>query len=68
MDRITSIHVSSKRSLQIKGQYFTIECGVNVDLTDLNDIAKQDETKKAWDFVNNEVDEQLMEVQTMLKG
>ena len=68
MERIKNVTVSSRRSMQIRGQYFTMECSAEVNLDGLDDKDKRECVDGAWNFVNNEVDNQLLQVQVDLKS
>ncbi len=63
MQRIKNVKVSSRRSREIKKQYFTMECSLEADVSDLNEKDKKQYVKKMWDYANNEVDNQLLQVQ-----
>ena len=66
MPKIKEITVSSKRSCQINGEFFTFETSELISLEAGDDI---DEVRqKAWSRVNDEVDNQIIETSKMLGG
>lgn len=66
MDRIKEITVTSRRSHPIKNDFFTFEMGVTADVSGLNDKDKKAYVEKMWDYANNEVDQQILDVQESL--
>ena len=66
MPKIKEITVSSKRSCQINGEFFTFETSELISLEAGDDI---DEVRqKAWSRVNYEVDNQIIETSKMFSG
>lgn len=66
MPKIKEITVSSKRSCQINGEFFTFETSELISLEAGDDI---DEVRqKAWSRVNDEVDNQTIETSKMFSG
>jgi hypothetical protein len=66
MPKIKEITVSSKRSCQINGEFFTFETSELISLEAGDDI---DEVRqKAWSRVNDEVDNQIIETSKMFSG
>lgn len=66
MPKIKEITVSSKRSCQINGEFFTFETSELISLGAGDDI---DEVRqKAWSRVNDEVDNQIIETSKMFSG
>lgn len=66
MPKIKEITVSSKRSCQINGEFFTFETSELISLEAGDDI---DEVRqKAWGRVNDEVDNQIIETSKMFSG
>lgn len=57
--KVETISVSSRRSSNIKGEYFTFESSMTVSLEDGESV--KDCYKKAWDTVNLEVDNQMQD-------
>lgn len=66
MPKIKEITVSSKRSCQINGEFFTFETSELISLEAGDDI---DEVRqKAWGRVNDEVDNQIIETSKIFSG
>lgn len=66
MSKIKEITVSSKRSCQIRGEFFTFETSELISLEADDDI---DEVRqKAWGRVNDEVDNQIIETSKIFSG
>lgn len=66
MPKIKEITVSSKRSCQINGEFFTFETSELISLEAGDDI---DEVRqKTWSRVNDEVDNQIIETSKMFSG
>lgn len=54
----TSIRFTSRVSLKINDNYFTVEACEERQIPDLEDVDIEEERKALWDTVNNEVDDQ----------
>ena len=66
MSKIKEIPVSSKRSCQIHGEFFTFETSELISLETGDNI---DEVRqKAWSRVNDEVDNQIIETSKIFSG
>lgn len=63
MSKIKEFTVSSKRSVQIHGEFFTFECSELISLDKKDDIEKA--RFEAWERVNNEVDNQVIDASKM---
>lgn len=63
-NHITSVHVSSKRTINIKktGEYYSFECALDGDVSDMTSQERDEYTKFLWDKVNKEVDNQVVDV------
>ena len=62
-DRVKTIKVSSRRSAQVKSQYFTFECVAEVDISDIKENDNREEyIKGLWESVHAQVDAQMAEV------
>lgn len=66
MPKIKEITVSSKRSFQINGEFFTFETSELISLETGDDI--NEVRQKAWSRVNDEVDNQIIETSKMFSG
>ena len=66
MSKIKEFTVSSKRSVQIHGEFFTFEASelISLETDDNIDEVRQ----KAWSRVNDEVDNQIIETSKMFSG
>lgn len=72
----TKIQASSRISLKIKDNFYTIEFSEERDISKLHDTIKEKgaldkaitkEREALWETVNNEVDNQALEIQQMFK-
>lgn len=66
MPKIKEITVSSKRSCQINGEFFTFETSELISLETGDNI--NEVRQKAWSRVNDEVDNQIIETSKMFGG
>ena len=66
MSKIKEITVSSKRSCQIHGEFFTFETSELISLETGDDI--NEVRQKAWSRVNDEVDNQIIETSKIFSG
>lgn len=66
MPKIKEITVSSRRSCQINGEFFTFEASELISLETGDDI--NEVRQKAWSRVNDEVDNQIIETSKMFSG
>lgn len=63
MSKIKEFTVSSKRSVQVHGEFFTFGCSELISLDEKDDIEKV--RFDAWVRVNNEVDNQVIDASKM---
>lgn len=66
MPKIKEITVSSKRSCQINGEFFTFEASELISLETGDDI--NEVRQNAWSRVNDEVDNQIIETSKVFAG
>jgi len=59
---ITSITATSRASVKIKDNFYTIEYAEERLIPDLEDIDVEEERNLLWDTVNNEVDTQIADI------
>lgn len=65
MAKITTIKASSRVSMKIKDNFYTVEYTEERSLEDGDDV--QEEREKLWDSVNYEVDNQIEEIYATFK-
>lgn len=56
--RISKISATSRMSLKVKDNYFTIEYSEERSVPDIDGVDIEKEREALWDAVNNEVDSQ----------
>lgn len=63
-NHITSVHVSSKRTINIKktGEYYSFECGIDGDVADMTPQERDKYIEFLWDKANTEIDNQVLDV------
>lgn len=59
---ISKITATSRASVKIKDNYFTVEYSEERIIPDIDGISIKDERKLLWDTVNNEVDGQIQDI------
>lgn len=57
-----SITATSRASVSINKNYFTVEYSEERIIPDTEDIDIEEERKKLWDDVNREVDDQIQDI------
>jgi hypothetical protein len=58
----TSIRFTSRASVKIADNFYTIEACEERVIPDIEDVDIEEERKALWDTVNNEVDEQIEDI------
>lgn len=58
----TSIRFTSRASVKIVDNFYTIEACEERVIPDVEDVDIEEERKALWDTVNNEVDEQIEDI------
>lgn len=58
----TSIKFTSRASVKIHDNYYTVEACEERIIPDLEDVDIEEERKALWDAVNDEADEQIEQI------
>lgn len=63
-NHITSIHVLSKRTINLKatGEYYSFECGLEADTSNMTSDERDEYKDMLWEKANAEVDSQAQQV------
>ena len=61
------IKVSSRASVQIKNNFYTVEYGEERAVSDATDSELEAERERLWTLCNSEVDNQIREIVTTFK-
>lgn len=65
--KTVTIKATSRASVKVKDNYFTVEYSEERVIPDLEGIDLEAERKELWDTVNDECDTQIMEIKSIYK-
>lgn len=66
--RISKIQATSRMSLKVKDNYFTVEYTEERAIPDIEGVDIEQEKQALWDAVNNEVDNQAEVIYNTFNG
>lgn len=66
--RISKIQATSRMSLKVKDNYFTVEYTEERVIPDIEGVDMEQEKQALWDAVNNEVDNQAEVIYNTFNG
>lgn len=64
---ITSIRATSRASVKIGDNFYTVEYCEERSIPDIEGVSIEDERRLLWDTANNEVDSQIEDIINMFK-
>ena len=65
--KTTTIKATSRASVKIKDNYFTVEYSEERVIPDVEGVDLEEEKAELWDAVNTECDNQILEIKNTFK-